>query len=235
VRIFVGYGYNDRDSWIKELVFPLVEAFGCEVVHGEIIVGDSLSAGVRNKLLSCDALLGFLTRRSPGNNGAWRSHRWVVEELAAALTGQIPTVEIRETNVDPQDGMLGDQQRINYDEAHRDLCLVQIAQVISVLRSDFQKHKSFKYVRLGGPEQFVTEARKLAAKSGLKCQYRVRRNTVEIPYQPVDILRVSGGLYIYLQGVTDSDLVQINVSYGAQTWNSDFEPVDAITIQLTED
>ena len=31
IKIFVGYGYNERDSWIERFVFPLVKAFGAEV------------------------------------------------------------------------------------------------------------------------------------------------------------------------------------------------------------
>jgi hypothetical protein len=36
MRIFVGYGYNDRDKWIEDLVFPLLESFGCDVVEGKV-------------------------------------------------------------------------------------------------------------------------------------------------------------------------------------------------------
>ena len=36
MRIFIGYGYNDRDRWIEDLVFPLLTAFGCDLVHGNL-------------------------------------------------------------------------------------------------------------------------------------------------------------------------------------------------------
>jgi hypothetical protein len=233
VKIFVGYGYHDHDRWIEELVFPLIESFGCEVVHGKIMVGDVLSTNVRNTLLSCDALIGFLTRREPSSGDKWTTHRWVIEELAAAYD-QIPTIEIRESNVDPQGGMLGSQQRIDFDETRRDACLVHIAQAISVLRSDFLKRKSVKNARLG-PQQFINDIKRLIIKPGFICQYRVRRDSFESPYQPADIRRVAGGLYVWLPGVADTDLVEISVTYGAQAWRSDFEPVDAIAIDLSEE
>ena len=37
MRIFVAYGYNDRDKWIEKMVFPVIEAFGAEVETGELI------------------------------------------------------------------------------------------------------------------------------------------------------------------------------------------------------
>jgi hypothetical protein len=192
-----------------------------------------LSKNVRNAVLGCDALFAFLTRREEGANGKWATHRWVVEELVTAIH-QMPTVEIRESNVDPQAGMPGGHQRVDYDEAGRDACLVQIAQIIGVLRSDFLKRTTFKNVRLG-PDKFIGDVRKLVGKTGFQCQYRIRRDTYESSYQSVEVRRVAGGLYVWLKGVTETDLVEIIASYGAQTWRSDFEPVDAVTIQLTED
>jgi hypothetical protein len=39
MRIFVGFGYNERDRWIRDMVFPLIPAFGDEVVTGEEAYG----------------------------------------------------------------------------------------------------------------------------------------------------------------------------------------------------
>ena len=35
MRVFLGYGYNDRDEWIKRDVFPILEAMNLEVVSGK--------------------------------------------------------------------------------------------------------------------------------------------------------------------------------------------------------
>ena len=42
MRIFVGYGYNERDKWVEDYVLPLLVAFGCEVVHGKAVYGGAL-------------------------------------------------------------------------------------------------------------------------------------------------------------------------------------------------
>jgi len=41
MRIYIGYGYNERDKWIEDYVIPLVVAFGCEVAHGKAVYGGS--------------------------------------------------------------------------------------------------------------------------------------------------------------------------------------------------
>jgi hypothetical protein len=100
MRLFIGYGYNPRDKWIEELVFPLADAMDCQVVHGKVTYGDSLAPEVRSLLLGCDAMIGFLTRREQVGD-VWSTHRWVIEELASAF-GKISVVEVREEGVDPQ-------------------------------------------------------------------------------------------------------------------------------------
>lgn len=49
MRIFVGFGFNKRDAWIKQLVFPLIEAFDAEAVSGEELQGQSITEGVRQR------------------------------------------------------------------------------------------------------------------------------------------------------------------------------------------
>ncbi len=58
MRIFVGYGYNDRDKWVEDFVFPLIEAFGDTPVAGKEIFGQNLNDGVRGLIKECDALMG---------------------------------------------------------------------------------------------------------------------------------------------------------------------------------
>jgi hypothetical protein len=32
-RVFVGYGYNARDQWIEDQVFPILKALGLEILQ----------------------------------------------------------------------------------------------------------------------------------------------------------------------------------------------------------
>jgi hypothetical protein len=63
MRVFIGYGYNDRDKWIETYVFPLAEAFGCKVVHGKMAYGGALPPEVTDLIRGSDAMIGFTTRR----------------------------------------------------------------------------------------------------------------------------------------------------------------------------
>ena len=49
MKIFVGYGYNDRDRWVEQFVFPIIEAFGSEVVAACIRALSDDSRSVRSR------------------------------------------------------------------------------------------------------------------------------------------------------------------------------------------
>lgn len=57
MKIFVGFGYNDRDKWIRDLVFPIIRAFGHEVLTGEEAYGDILPEYVKGPFANQTRLL----------------------------------------------------------------------------------------------------------------------------------------------------------------------------------
>jgi hypothetical protein len=63
MKIFVAYGYNDRDRWIPDLVFPIIRAFDDEVITGEELQGEQITDAVRRKIQQSDALIAFATIR----------------------------------------------------------------------------------------------------------------------------------------------------------------------------
>src|SRR5262249_20692654 len=155
-------------------------------------------------LLSCDGMLGFTTRReSIGDR--WTTHRWVIEELAAAFN-QIPVVEVREDGVDPQLGMLGGNQHILYHEEHRDRCLVAIAEAVTRL----QQRATHTVFRLE-PSDFTAHFRTLLNKPGLQCTYKLMRRNIESESCTTKLWPVAGGLEMSIKALRPGDLIQVCV------------------------
>src|SRR5579864_639849 len=130
MKVFVSYGFNDRDRWISEFVFPIVRAFGHELATGEDMAGRPIVDGVSARIDRSHAIIGFVTRRGEAINGVWGTHRWVLDELAYAKGKSLLVIEVRETGVDPQAGILGNLQHILYDERRREACLVELVKAI---------------------------------------------------------------------------------------------------------
>lgn len=237
MKIFVGYGYNSRDLWIESLVFRLIDAFGDSVESGKEIFGQNLDEGVKAKIAECDALIGFTTRREQiGTSDAWTTHQWVRDELltAANAARPIPFVEVRETQVQEPGGMLAGRARINYNEANRALCLVEIAEAIGRWH---QQPASFDIELM--PEDFTREVRPLLLRPGaLRCVYHVipPKGVDEGPELPTNILRRPGRLAIRTGAVPRDASITVKVwsATNQLLWSSDLQPVESRVLHLTK-
>lgn len=233
MRIFVGYGYNERDRWIEDYVFPLVVAFGCEVVHGKSVYGGALPDEVMKAIRTSDALIGFTTRRELLVEGQYRTHDWVVQELLTAHTQdpRIPWVEIREQGVISPGGILeaADAQRIDYREDERPGCLVKIAQALR----RFQDLTNVTMIRLG-PASAVDQISSLLDDRSFLCTCQTLRGTIQLAARPTPVFPIKGGLFVQLRGVARGELVRIAISGRGRSWRSDYESVDTVDVQVRE-
>jgi len=237
MKIFVGYGYNERDRWVEDLVFPLIEAFGDRPVSGQEISGQDLNDGVRGLIKECDALMGFATRRGdPDQNGQWKTHRWVTDELATAnaQSPRIPFVEIREAGVDPQLGIGTGKAYIRYDERERDRCLLNLVQTI------FRWHSEMRVCVFElAPLQLIDAIRDKLGDANLQCSCQLLNTNTgdEKDLPPTKIMQQREGLFIYLRNVPSDwfTLVRVRVSFGKQfLWVSDYQKSDARIVTLKQ-
>jgi len=228
MKIFVGYGYNDRDKWVESYVFDLIRAFGAEPIAGKEIPGEKLEDGVRQTIKTSDALLGFATRRAKMKNGKYTTHQWVKDEIITALESSIPFIEVREKCVDPQLGMAGGRQYLVYEPSSRDLCLVELAKAIG----KWTRNLPVKLQLL--PESVTQAIRPFIGKPGFRCSYRVLQNGVESRLKETSLTPQKGGLFVLIPGLNPLALIQISVEAVGKQWNSDYESVDAVSIKLQE-
>ena len=222
MRIFIGYGYNERDKWIEDLVFPLVESFGAEVVSGKEAHGSIISSAIRNQIEQSDALMAFLTKRKDTGE----THRWVSDELSIGIAHNIHVLEVREIGVNDQGGIAGDRQRIEYDENRRDKCLVEIARAVG--RWQRKSNVNIKLL----PQDFVDSVRPLLKRSEFKCTYNLIDGKTEKFDVSTEVRPITGGLFVKLHNVSKEALVQINICTKYDAWTSDFEPVEQYKINL---
>ncbi|CAN5823391.1 hypothetical protein BH20ACI4_BH20ACI4_03550 [soil metagenome] len=228
MKIFVAYGYNDRDKWIKEMIFPIIRAFGADVETGEETYSGSISEVVKRKIQYSDALIAFTTRREPQNATSVTTHQWVKDELAIAVAHNKKIVEVRETGVDPQSGITSGYQRIEYDENARDKCLVEIVKAVGVWQS-----ANLVRVQLL-PEVIRTDLRLLLRDEGLVCKYRIRSGGFTDDYVETKIEKISNGLFIHIPQPKSDELVQISVKHGSRVWESSYESLNSYGISLEE-
>lgn len=230
MKIFVAYGYNDRDRWIPDLVFPVIEAFGDEVITGEELQGQRITPGVIERIQNSHALIGFTTRRDPIDNNRWLTHRWVTDEISQAIAlGLDRVLEVREEGVDDQGGIAGDRQRIRYAENSRDRCIVALVETLG----NWHRVHDVRLQLL--PQESVREIYRLLKNPNLRCTYQWMEGFTESEKFPTRILRIDQGLFIVARNIPSSSLVAIQVECDGQSWTSDFRNTDALGINLQKD
>lgn len=229
MKVFVGFGYNENDEWINELIIPFLKELGCDVVTGEEMQGEQLSDGVISRIKDCDACIGFLTRRGEANpNGIFATHSWVISELTTALSSNIPIFEIREKGIDPQKGMTGDRQR--YEFGDKALLMLEITKFIRKEKLKLA-YKTFMLL----PGEF-SEAIKPFVRF-VKCRYTFLYKARYYEPEETKLVRMQGGYGIIIKQIPSEEAqIEITVeSPGGMSWSSGFVSVGLMNITLQKD
>ncbi len=233
MRIFVGYGYNERDKWVEEYVFPLLVAFGCELAHGKAVYGGALPDEVMKTIRTADAVIGFTTRREAAGAGQYRTHDWVVQELLTAHTQdpRIPWVEVREEGVISPGGIIDsvDAQRIDYRQEELVGCLIKIAQAVR----RFHDLTNVTMIRLGPPSA-VEQISSLLDDPSFVCSCQTLRGAVQMAPRKTAVFPIKGAVFVQLRGVAQGELIRISISARGRTWRSSYESVDTVDVQVKE-
>lgn len=233
MKIFVGFGYNDRDKWIKDLVFPIIRAFGDEVATGEEAHGSTLPEHVKEEIRSSDALIGFLTRRNDGAGNLTQStHWWVLQELGIAEERDLLVLPVREHGLERQNGITGKYQWVDFRPEERDKCLVEIAKALGKwhLRNVVQIELL--------PESCASEIRPLLRRPGFKAGYQILDEVSGEEGGLVDarvVPRAPGGLYLFARDIRRDAVLRVQIEAMGQRWISDYKAMDTVGVHLSKE
>jgi hypothetical protein len=228
MNIFICFGYNNDDKWIKDLVFPFVESFDAAVVTGEDLQGQIISQEVTDRIKKSDGVLAFLTRRDALASGRYTSHRWVYDELTTSIANNVPAVEIREKMVDAQGGLPGDRQRIEFDLDDKAKLLVELARLLSAWRRNLKARRLFLL-----PKDIVQDARPFINRDTLKCTYQFMDGSRPSPEYAAKPFKFGQGLCVDIYNVPSEDaLIQVTIQGPQFEWSSDYESVQLLSINL---
>lgn len=126
MKVFVGFGYNDRDRWIEEQVFPILRCMGFTVVDGKGMHGSILQPEVQSRIEQSDAAIGFFTIREGQGEADFNSHIWVRDEMVHANAKGKPLTWVKEEGAKVPDGLLGNRQYILLRQNDRLACVAEL-------------------------------------------------------------------------------------------------------------
>jgi hypothetical protein len=229
MKVFVAFGYNERDKWIPDFVIPILQVFEIEVVTGEEMPGKDIPDEVRERITNSDAMLAFLTRREEAGNLTNNSHQWVIDEVMIAFGAKVKRIiEVRENGVVIPQGVSKNQnlQSLQYNSDERDKFLVEIVKVARGLGDTTLRIMLF-------PREFYDEVTNLIEER-IKCEYRFMVGSRDTQWYPGKLLDFGASIGIdvnisELPQKRDNTTIEVLVTDRAtnkELWRSAYEPID---------
>jgi hypothetical protein len=223
MKVFVGFGYNDRDKWIEEQVFPILRAMAFVVVHGKDMHGEILQPGVKLRIEQSDAVIGFFTIREGQGSADFNSHIWVRDEIVYALDKK-PIIPIQEEEVRVPPGLIGDRQYIPLRQNDRLACVVDLVKAL--------RERNIRRLKLESDDDQLRRSL-WQRRNEFVIQYRTKANEIESPYREGRLEKVDSGLYMNVSEVPDRAFLELQgILNGVEQFNSGWVSADAVHVKI---
>jgi hypothetical protein len=227
MRVFVGYGYNERDKWIEDHVFPVLECMGFVVVHGKDMHGQILQPEVDFRIDQSDAVVGFFTEREGQGTADFTSHIWVRDEILHALLKNKPVVLIREDTAKVPEGMIGNRQYIILRQNDRLACVAELVRALG--------RKNIRRIRLEPQsDELRQDLFRLQRTPGFEIRYQTQdENGMESQYKQGRLEIFRQGFYLNAMDVPHNAYVAVEGVLGTEVkFISGWESADAVMVKI---
>lgn len=227
MKVFVGFGYNDRDSWIEEQVFPILRGMGFGVVDGKDMHGQTLQPGVQSRIEQSDAAIGFFTMREGQGQADFNSHIWVRDEMVYANAKGKPIIPVKEEGTKIPDGLLGNRQYISLRQDDRLACVVELVGALG--------QRNIRRLKLD-PEgdDLRRSLQQWRRTPGFVIQYRTQDDTgYESPFRQGRLELVDQGFYLNVTDVPKRAYVEVEgILNGTTQFSSGWVSADAVQVKV---
>jgi hypothetical protein len=226
MRVFVGYGYNERDKWIEDRVFPILRCVGFTIVHGKDMHGLQLEPEVTRRLDQSDAAIGFFTIREGQGDADFTSHIWVRDEMMYAIAKGKPIVVVRETGTRLPDGLLGNRQYVPLDQNDRLACVTELLDALG--------QRQILRVRLDPSDDSLRlNLWRWRRATGFAIRYRTKNEGLDSDFRNGRLELVDQGFYLNLAEVPSKAMIEVEGVLNNETmFTSGWVSADAVQIRV---
>jgi hypothetical protein len=228
MRVFVGFGYNDRDKWIEEQVFPVLRCMGFTVVDGKGLHGLVLQTEVQARIEKSDAVVGFFTIRDGQANADFTSHIWVRDEMVYAMASKKDIIPIKEENVKVPDGLVGDRQYIVLRQNDRLACVAELVEALGF--------KNIRRIKLDATDQLRQDLHQWRNSQDFEIRYRTQQAGTgeESAYRLGRLEELDQGFYLNVAGLPRGFYVEVEGRLqGALKFSSGWSSAEAVTVKIS--
>ena len=227
MKVFVGFGYNDRDRWIEEQVFPVLRGMEFSVVDGKDMHGKILQPEVKSRIDQSDVVIGFFTIREGQGEAEFNSHIWVRDEVVHADAKGKPVIPVKEDGVKLPEGLLGNRQYIPLNQNDRLACVVDLVAALG--------RRNIRRLKLDPDEdELRRKILKWRKTTGFVIQYRTQDEVgLESPFREGRLEMVDQGFYLNVSDIPKRAYVEVEgVLNGTTQFSSGWVSADAVQVKV---
>jgi hypothetical protein len=228
-NIFFAHSFKqpERESVRKELD-DLLESHDIRLVVGESLGGRRLDEALKSEIRSCDGLIALFTRGKALKGGGYTTSDWVKEEYTFALEEGKNAVALVQNGVTVGGATgleLQSREYIDFDPRQRLECLLKLSRTLGRW-----KRQAGRPIRvLLQPSDIADQMRTASANNGgltWKCKCIVEADGGEevIKITSSRLIDGPGGIFVWLRGIKENSLVELEVTDGHAVWKSSATP-----------
>lgn len=211
--IFLSFAFRDEDRPLVAAVEQLLASHEVGVVTGKKLGGAALTPAVMARIEECDGLVSLLTRRDQLAGGGWTTHPWVRDELNHARSRNMRAIALVEDGVQTG-GAYAEHEWIGLDRENPLEAFLGLSETIGLW-----KQAAGRTLKVRIMPESLGQALGVGAGPGA-CRYRFMINGQFTSWVETDLIPETGGTFIYLNGVRDDFMIQIQLEDGPKRWRS---------------
>lgn len=213
MKIFLAFAFRDDDRDVVRYVERTLAAHYVPIITGERLGGEQLTPAVQSRIDQCNALVALLTRRDQLQNNSWTTHQWVLDELGYARTKHKKVIALVEEGVNVG-GMYQPHEYIPFDRANPLEAFLTLSETVGNWKREVGRTVKVQI-------QPSTLAKKLGSGgSKSRCHHRLWLQGNNTDWSEIKPVPEPGGTFVFIEGVQDEHLVQIQVEDQNATWES---------------
>lgn len=213
MKIFLGFSFRDEDKEIVGLVDQLIASHLVELKTGERLGGEQLTPAVQRRIEDSDALVGVLTRRDKRQDGKWTTHQWVLDEIGWARAKGRKVIVLVEQDVD-LGGMFQSHEHISLDKGNPIQGLMALSDTIGLWRQELGRTVKVQILPVAIAQRVGDGG------NGVLCRHRLWLRGASSSWQDLTPVPEAGGTFVFVNGVQDEHLIQLQVQQKSKMWKS---------------
>jgi hypothetical protein len=214
---FVAQWFNEKDRFLASEIDRVLYSHGVRPITGHHLGGGAMEDGVKSRIDACHCLIALATQRGQLATGEWTTHPWVIYEYGYAKAQGKKAIALVESGVDWQ-GMYAAHEYILLDRQPPSDALLKLSITMGGWKE--QAGQTWKLQVL--PNEI---AEKLALEGANRdCKYRTFEQGRYSGWSPITPVPEPGGVFLYVTGLNDRQLIEIKVSTNRTTWQSPATP-----------